>query len=177
LCLFNAPKEDRVAVPPGSRFAVLATLSCTLAAILLTACGPCHFRLLGGVRFPADGAGAVTEVSCCGGAVFLDVNLVLEDQEVDLSNAGSSSGQVDAFLTSATCTKLFDAPYNGTASSALCAILLGPIAPRQVSGRQKLPPGEYRIFAQAWSSNASATRFNIELGIWTDQCRLTPVSP
>jgi hypothetical protein len=148
-----------------------------LVAILLTSCSPCHFRLLGAVRFPADRPGAVTEVPCCGGAVFLDVNLVLEDQEVDLSNAGSATGQVDAFLTSATCTTLFNGPYNGTASSPLCTILLGPIAARQVSGRRKLPPGEYRMFAQAWSSNLSATRFSIELGIWTDQCRLTPVSP
>jgi hypothetical protein len=129
------------------------------------------------VGFPTGKRGAITEVPCCGDAVFLDVNLPFEDVEVDLSNRGAATGQVDAFLTSATCAKLFDGPYNGMASSPLCTIILGPIAPRQVGPRQKVQPGQYRVFAQAWSSNVAATPFDMEIGLWTDRCRWTPISP
>ena len=144
-----------------------------LLSLLASSCGsPCGLALVDRV-FLESGAGDMeTLVACCGGFVYADVNLT-GDIQVDLTNWGGPTGRIDAFLTTPDCTKLFDGPYTGTATMPLCKTHIGPIAPGAVSPRQTLPPGRYRMFAQAWTSNESPTRFRLDVGIWSDDCSLT----
>ena len=53
----------------------------------------------------------------------------------------------------------------------------GPVGPGAVSPRKKIPPGRYRVFVQAWSSNANTNLFDVDLGLYTDECRPGITSP
>jgi hypothetical protein len=154
-----------------------------IVAILSTcSCGQkCAFRLALQLSFSSDPirvGDAPIPVPCCGGFLFHDVNLNSADiQQVDIANGQVNAGHIDAFLVSADCAKLFDGPYNGSVVQPLCKIYMGPVAAGNVSDRQTLLPGSYRLFAQAWASNESEQRFDIDLGIWTDRCQLNPTAP
>lgn len=161
------------------------TLLCGVSvATMLTAdaCGnECPFRLAQRVNVSSDPKTPVdrpTPVPCCGGFLVQDVNLNSSAvQEVDLANGSVNAGHVDAFLTSADCVKLFDASYSGSPVQSLCKIYIGPVPAGTLTEHQKIAPGNYRLFAQAWASNESAQVFAMDLGIWTDSCRLAPTAP
>src|SRR5262245_26702574 len=117
-------------------------------------------------------------VPCCGGFLFQDVNLNSSAvQQTDLANGQVNVGHVDAFLVSSDCTKLFEGAYNGSVVQPLCTIYIGPVAAGTVSERKKISPGTYRLFVQAWASNESEQRFALDVGIWSDDCRLSPTAP
>jgi len=98
-------------------------------------------------------------------------------QEIDLANSLANSGHVDAFLTSPDCTRLFDGPYNGVVTQALCQIYIGPLVGGSVSPRQSIPKGTYRVFVQAWSTNEASNLFSVDVGVYTDRCRPNLVAP
>jgi len=162
----------------------LAARTCVVMVAILTMCScgnKCAFRLALQLSFSSDpqrAGDAPIPVACCGGFLFHDVNLNSPDiQQVDIANGQVNAGHVDAFLVSADCAKLFDGPYNGSIVQPLCKIYMGPVAAGTVTDRQKLLPGTYRLFAQAWASNESEQRFDVDLGLWTDSCQLNPTAP
>jgi hypothetical protein len=97
------------------------------------------------------------------------------DVEVDLSNPNGSG--VDGFLTTAECDRLFNAPYTGSAVAPLCQVLVGPVRPRAVSERKKIPRGRYRIFAQGYAANEAPVMISLDLGLWSAACKWTPIAP
>lgn len=137
-------------------------------------CGStCGLALVQRIDFPP--AGSPVQAPCCGGSVYQDVNLTVEDLQIDLTNS-SAAGRVDAFLTTGDCPKLFDL-YTGTPTAPLCSILIGPVTAGSVSPRRSIPPGRYRLFAQAWSATEGSTSFVFDLGIWSDDCRNQRLGP
>ena len=152
----------------------------TLTTSALVACtSPCGLKLQEHVIGPATQGTQQRDalVPCCGGLAYRDLDLsTVGDIEVDLSNAFPADSHVDGFLTSAGCDKLFDS-YSGTASGAQCTIHLGPVAARGVGERKKLPQGQYRMIAQAWTANQSAVSGSLDMGIWSTACRWNPISP
>ena len=147
-------------------------------------CGtsPCGLKLQQHVYLPApvlnDGRPFQSEASlaCCGAAVFRDIDLTSAgDLEVDLTNPNGSG--VDGFITNVGCEKLFDGPYSGSAASPLCQVHIGPVRPRAVSERRKLAPGRYRIFAQGYASNETATTISLDVGLWNNACKWNPIAP
>jgi hypothetical protein len=142
------------------------------ASWLSMSCGSdCGLALVQRIEFSSPPAQPV----CCGESVYRDVSLTNDDVQVDLTNS-SPPGRVDAFLTNADCTKLFDT-YAGARTGALCQILIGPVPAATVSERRSVSRGRYRIFAQALSSNELPTSFVFDLGIWSDDCRYQRQSP
>jgi hypothetical protein len=110
--------------------------------------------------------------------LFQDVNLGATDlQEIDLANGAVNNGRVDGFLTAPDCAKLFDQPYEGTASQALCKIYIGPVAPGGVSQRLSVPHGRYRMFVQAWASNELPNIFSVDLGLYSSKCQPNLAAP
>ncbi len=100
------------------------------------------------------------------------------DLEVDIAHIATpgQAAQLDVWLTTADCTKLFEGSYPppGGASAARCRVLLGPVAPGAVSTRTKLSKGRYRLFVQAASSNAAAGEYLFDVGLWGEKCGATP---
>ena len=157
-----------------------------VAAIFTASCGtsPCGLKLVQHLFLPPPeivlGVPQQRDISvpCCGGSVYRDVDLTTAGEvELDLNNPNPAASQVDGFLTSAGCDKLFGGPYSGTLTSPLCTVYIGPVAPRAVSARTKIAPGRYRLFAQAYASNESAHSISLDLGIWTTSCRWNPIGP
>jgi hypothetical protein len=112
------------------------------------------------------------EVPCCGGSLFRDVALMGRgDAEFDLSNVSMPvrPGLVDAFLVPTSCAKLFDGVYPGAAP--LCQIYSGPAAPGRVSSRVALNAGTYRLWLQAYTSNATPAPYFVDIDIWDHSCR------
>jgi len=111
-------------------------------------------------------------VPCCGGFLFRDVVLSgTGDSEFDLGNVAmpSQPGLVDAFLVPTSCAKLFEGPYPG--ATPLCQLYSGPEAPGRVSSRIALSAGTYRLWLQAYTSNASDAPYFVDVGIWDHSCR------
>ena len=109
-------------------------------------------------------------VACCGASFHKD--FALQDHggsEFDLANSTSGPQSVDAFLVPTTCEKLFGGPYPG--SSPLCQILIGPATPGKVTTRTSLKTGTYRVWVQAYDSNAEDTKFIVDIGSWDHRCR------
>jgi hypothetical protein len=93
---------------------------------------------------------------------------------VDVSSTAVTSGHVDAFLTDATCDRLFTQPYNGAGTATpACRVYIGPVAAGTVSSRQQIPRGTYRLVVQAWDSNTDANRYDANVGVYSSACRLT----
>ena len=92
------------------------------------------------------------------------------------SCTNSAGSMLDGYLTVVGCDKLFEF-YAGSASSALCTIHLGPIAPRATSARKKIAPGRYRLFLQAWTANPSSVSGSLDMGLWSPACKWKPISP
>ena len=93
------------------------------------------------------------------------------DSEFDLSNVAmpAQPGLVDAFLVPTSCAKLFDGAYPGAAP--LCQVLSGPAAPGRVSSRVALKAGTYRLWLQAYTSNATTAPYFVDIDIWDHSCR------
>jgi hypothetical protein len=111
---------------------------------------------------------------------FFDVDLSASDiQQVNLDSTANPGqpGHVDAFLTTSDCTKLFAGDYTGTPTSPLCTIYVGPVTAGGVSSRVTLSPGRYRVFAQPWTTNVSATTFGFDVVIWGQNCSSAGLSP
>jgi len=107
-------------------------------------------------------------------------NVTIDDfrgLQIDFINESTATEPVDAFLTTATCDKLFAGRYTGGTAAALCAIYYGPVAHGVTGPRKKISPGNYRIFVQAYADNPAPAIFNIELGLWSDDCRKPIVGP
>ena len=148
----------------------IALTIAALCAVCLTACvSPCGLKLQ--QRIERD-----VEVPCCGGFAHRDLDLrQVEDVEIDILITAAGSG-IHGFLTDASCDRLFDM-YSGTPNGARCTIYIGPVATGTVSQRRKMSRGQYRLIAQAWTSNQSSVRGSLEMGIFSDDCRWTPISP
>ena len=114
-------------------------------------------------------------LECCGGKVFRDIDVTTKDGiEIDLTNPNGSG--VDAFITTVGCDTLFDAPYTGSGTPR-CQVYIGPVRPREVSSRQKIAAGRYRVYAQGYAGNAAAMNIALDIGLWSNDCRWTPIAP
>ncbi len=164
--------------------AVARLIAATLTAtIFLPACtSPCGMKLqqfvflapptiVNDKPFQQD-----TPLACCGGSAFRDVDLSnIGDFEIDMTNANGNG--VDGFITTVGCDRLFNAPYTGAASAPLCQVHVGPVRPRTVSERKKVPPGRYRIFAQGYASNDTSLSIALDVGLWSNACKWNPIAP
>jgi hypothetical protein len=154
----------------------LKRISALPVALLLATLGcgaPCGLGLSGHLPFSGD----APLVPCCGASVYQDIDLTSNNvQEADVENFGGRTGAVDAFLTDANCTTLFTGSYTGSVTAPLCKIFIGPVPAQTVSQRYSLPRARYRLFAQSWTTNADATVFGMEVGVWGPVCRI-PTGP
>jgi hypothetical protein len=113
-----------------------------------------------------------------GQAAFKNVTIPsYEGLEIDILNESTPEAPVDVFLTAVTCEKLFTGTYAGGASTPLCSVLYGPVAHGVTGKRKKVSPGTYRIFVQAYPGNLTPATFNVEVGLWSDDCRTPIVGP
>ena len=117
-----------------------------------------------------------SRLPCCGGVVFRDIELTANGEiEIDLTNPNGEG--VDAFVTTVGCDKLFDGAYTGANATPLCQLHIGPVRPRGVSARAKISPGRYRLYAQGYTTNVTASNIALDLGLWSTACRWTPIAP
>jgi hypothetical protein len=145
------------------RLLVLLGLVCV--TIPLAACDRCSFRLLHEETF-------THVVDCCGTSARDDVAIGPgTNRQVDLTNTlfPPEFGRVDVWLAPGDCDQLFDGPYPGAAPR--CRTLIGPVAPGEVSARIKVEAGIYRVFAQAYSSNAGRAEYVAKVGSWGNDCK------
>jgi hypothetical protein len=151
------------------QFIGMRALVAAAALVSSVSCGSqCGLSLQDRVTLEGD-------VPCCAGSLFRDVSLIGQgDSEFDLSNVAMAArpGLVDAFLVPTSCAKLFDGPYPGAAP--LCRVYSGPAAPGRVSSRVALPAGTYRLWLQAYTTNATDAPYFVDIGIWYRSCR-TPI--
>ena len=154
--------------------------SAVIAAVVLAgACDtPCAFRIV--TRIELGGR----SVACCGAADVRDVVLPDEpDLAVDIAQVALPNriGGQDLWLTRTDCQQLFDGAYaepgTGPRPAPKCQVLLGPVSPGRVSPRTELPPGRYRVFVQAYSTNTTANDYRGDIGDWGTSCGGPPVSP
>jgi len=111
-------------------------------------------------------------IGCCGASQNFDVTIPpAEDGEVDLTNTlfPGQAGRVDAWLVDTSCDHPFEGTYPG--AGPRCRTYLGPVAPDQVSGRVKIPSGDYRIVLQAYSSNTDVSQYAAQVGLWGYDCK------
>lgn len=145
----------------------IAFVAATIAIGTTASCGgnSCGLGMLRTLNFPPGvvaGSATTTPLS-------FDVDLTASDiQQVNLDSTANpgQTGRVDAFLTTSDCTKLFAGDYTGTATAPLCTIYIGPVAAGGVSSRVTLSHGHYRVWAQPWTTNVSATTFGFDVVIW-----------
>ncbi len=117
-----------------------------------------------------------TPLACCGSAVFRDIDLSnIGEFEIDVTNPNGAG--IDGFITAVGCDKLFNTPYTGAASAPLCQIHVGPVRPRNVSERKRIPAGRYRIFAQGYASNDTSLNIALDVGLWSNACKWNPIAP
>jgi hypothetical protein len=153
----------------------------TVVCALLVAAGcdtPCAFRIVTRIEL------TVRQVPCCGAADFQDVTVPDEpDVAIDLSQVALPDrvGGQDLWLTRTDCEQLFDGPYaesgTGPRPAPKCGVLAGPVSPGRVSPRTELPPGRYRVFAQAYSTNAASNPYRVDINVWGSACEGSPVRP
>jgi hypothetical protein len=150
---------------PGAVPSLLA-LGGVLVLLSLASCGsPCPFGILSRRGYPG-------QVACCGAAARQDFQ-VPADVEVDVANVQipGQAGRVDVFVTRADCDRLFDGDYPPPAGVApRCAVIVGPVAPGTVSGRQKVSTGTYRLHVHGWSSNVAPVSFGVDVALWGENC-------
>ena len=165
----------------------MAAARLTAAAFAMCACAgcgtsPCGLKLQQHVYLAppiiVDGKPLQQDsrLPCCGSTVFRDIDLTsVGEIEIDLTNPNGSG--VDAFITTVGCDKLFEGLYTGTGAVAQCQVHVGPVRPRAISERKKIVPGRYRIFAQGYSTNATALDIALDVGLWSNACRWNPIAP
>jgi len=149
----------------------------SLAAVLSSCSGPCGLQLKEQFFFPKEREAPIGIVQCCGASAYKDLNLLADDAQIDVINSSGAAGRVDAFVTDGNCTKLFAGSYAGIATSPLCKIYVGPVAAGVTAPRTSIRSGQYRVFAQAYSTNDAPAQFLMEVGLWSEACRWTPVDP
>jgi hypothetical protein len=140
------------------------------AAALWSGCETCPLRNL-------DGLDVRGVAGCCGAFTREDVTVSSgPGRQIDLANTRfpAVEGTVDLWLVRADCEQLFDGSYPG--STPRCSTLLGPVAPGAVSNRIDLAAGRYRVFAQAYSSNAATVAYVGDVGIWGNDCNPNPTA-
>jgi hypothetical protein len=158
------------------RLSLLLAMVC--AALVWSACHSCPLRLLWTSQFGGGSGGSASTVPCCGAFDREDMTIPsAEGGQVDLDNTffPDEAGHVDAWLVAADCDRLFDGIYPG--ASPLCRTYIGPVQPGQVSARQSIPSGRYRVIVQAYSSNAKAAKYTTEVGLWGYDCKFNPAGP
>jgi hypothetical protein len=146
---------------------------------LAAACDtPCAYRIVTRLDLEAR------RVPCCGASDFQDITVPDEpDVAIDLSQLALPDrvGGQDLWLTKTDCEQLFDGPYaepgTGPRATPQCEVLAGPVSPGRVSPRTALPPGRYRVFAQAYSTNTAPNDYRVDLQIWATACEGSPVRP
>ena len=156
-----------------STASLLRLLAIRLVSLLFQSCNHCRFAY--SHDWPPGGwAGTV---DCCSGSASKLIEITASTElEARLFNVAfpGQSASVDAFFTEAGCEKLFDGSYpkseTGVQATPLCRVLAGPIGIGSVGARQRLAAGQYRLFAQAWSSNNAPARFSIALALWVRSC-------
>ena len=122
-------------------------------------CDRCSFRNL-------DRQTARGTLECCGAFAIHEVVVKPgTNRQVDLHNSQSPvpAGLVDLWLAPASCERLFDGPYPGSAPR--CPVLIGPVIPGTVSERRDVDPGTYRVFAQSYSTNVDRPEYAGDVGI------------
>ena len=152
------------------RLAIALVLVC--GALVWTACHKCNFKVWWRTNVSGGAGSDADKVGCCGASKTFDVTIQpAEDGEVDLANMlfPGQAGRVDAWLVGTSCDRLFDGTYPG--AGPRCRTYLGPVAPDQVSGRVKIPSGEYRIVLQAYSSNSAPSQYDAQVGLWGYDCK------
>ena len=157
----------------------IARMAVAAALLASGACDtPCDYRIVARLELGARAVG------CCGAADIQDV--VLPDQPdlaIDLAQRALSNhvGGQDLWLTHPECQRLFDGPYvqpgTGPRPTPKCQVLIGPVSPGRVSPRAELPPGPYRVFVQAYSSNPVTNPYEFVVGVWGTSCGGSPVQP
>jgi hypothetical protein len=144
----------------------LPALGAILFLLSLGSCGsPCPFGILSRRAYPG-------QVACCGAAARQDFQ-VPADVEIDVANVQvpGQAGRVDVFLTRADCDRVFDGDYPPAAGAApRCPVIVGPVAPGTVSGRQKISTGTYRLHVLAFTSNTAPATFGIDVALWGENC-------
>ena len=157
---------------------VAAVLSLVCTMLVWSGCqNLCPFQLASKIEVGSPRGDAAT-LACCGASAYRDVTIPsIDKEEVDLTNTlfPTEPGLVDVFLTDTSCAKLFDGPYPGGAP--LCQTHLGPTQNGQVSARKSMAAGTYRVFIQGYTSNASATTYLAEVGVWGRDCHASPAAP
>lgn len=158
------------------RFILIAAL--VLIGVAVNSCGggACGLGLKQRFLFP-EGGTSIGLVPCCGASVYKDLNLTADNVQVDLINSSGAAERVDEFLADGNCTKLFAGSYAGMATSPLCTIYVGPVTAGVTSPRKSIRAGHYRVFAQAYTANDAPGQFLMEVGLWSEACRWTPVDP
>jgi len=148
---------------------VVFFLAVGLSGFVSGGCDRCSFRNL-------DRQVTKGMLECCGAFKIHEVVVKSgTNRQVDLANSQSPvpSGLADLWLTPASCERLFDGSYPG--SVPRCSVLIGPVVPGAVSERRSLDPGTYRVFVQAYSTNADPVEYVGDFGVWGNDC--VPVSP
>ena len=138
---------------------------------------PCEFRIL-------ERLTSASSVGCCGAAAVEDVSIPsYPDLAIDLAQVAiaDQQGGQDMYLTAGDCVRLFDQPYPAPGSAPrptpLCPVILGPVAPGRVSSRAAVAPGTYRVFVQAYDSNAGINAFRFDVAVWGASCGASPARP
>ena len=143
----------------------LLALGGVLVLLSLASCGsPCPFGIVSIRSYPGQVAG--------GGASARQDFQVPADVEVEVANLQvAGQGRVDVFVTRADCDRLFEGEYPPPAGVApRCTVVVGPVAPGSVSGRQKVSTGTYRLHAHGWTSNTAPATFGIDVALWGENC-------
>jgi hypothetical protein len=149
---------------------VAPAVTALCAGLLWTSCNTCPFEL---VERIGD-----TATLDPGGSYRFDITVQdVDDLEVDVASTAfpGVTGRVDIWLTEVSCDALFAGDY--PSSAPRCTSLIGPVAPGAVSERRKVRPGRYRVFAQAYTSNAAPARFDYDVGVWGRPCHTGYVGP
>lgn len=139
----------------------------------------CPFGLISRVDFREDPDKLGVTVGCCGASWHQAFRFFTSDAELDLAShrPEGTAAPVHAWLTTPDCGRFFDGDYPPATGRPvpLCTAHLGPVSPGEVSPRRKLPPGEYRLWVQAFSTNPEPQRAFVEVGIWGPQCDRPPL--
>lgn len=145
---------------------VASVAAIAYAGLLWSACNSCPFQLAQRIG-PAANDPSLRP----GGSSQEDLSVPdVDDLEIDVASTAfpETSGRVDIWLTETSCDTLFEGDY--PSSTPRCPTLIGPVAPGAVSARRKVRPGRYRVFAQAYTSNTTSTRFDYDVGVWGRPC-------
>lgn len=157
----------------------LRRAAAALALALTGACDtPCAYRIVDRMD------SGVRAIACCGA---IDAQEIALPDAHDLAMAiyqqpvaGGTAGQ-DLWVTGPDCNRLFDEPYSapgkGPRPVPRCPVFIGPVSPGRTSPRASMAPGRYKVFAMAYTTNATAASYRYDLNLWASDCGGSPVRP